>query len=106
MDSILLVGLNMSDLATIGTLSGSPRDDLIACVSSGGGGVTSSVSLVVQLLLLLAGLSSGFVLLESFKLLLNSAMRVSHQPQQVRHDRAYLMPARRSWSALPVGREL
>ena len=63
----------MTDLTTIGTLSGGASRDLISWASGSGGPGVASVSSVLQLLLLLAGLSSSLVLLESFELLLDPA---------------------------------
>jgi hypothetical protein len=67
---ILLVGLDVTDLATIGTLAGCSSGDLIA-VDTGRPDV-SCACFLMQLLLLFSSLSSGLVFLESFKLLLNS----------------------------------
>ena len=67
----------MSNLSTVGTLSRrSSGGDLIA--SSWGSGVTAG-SLGLELTLLLAGLSSGFVLLESFKFFADSVPMVRLQ---------------------------
>lgn len=69
---ILLVGLDVADLATIGTLAGCSCGHLsFAAVSARGPGVASA-GFVVQLFLLLSCLSPSLVLLESFEFLLDS----------------------------------
>lgn len=70
---ILLVGLDVSHLTTIGTLSRCSSRDLIAAGRRGTCvGASSGCCLLLQFFLLLSGLSSCLILLESLELLSES----------------------------------